>query len=93
MFESVNVCLILSCKVIDKYFDWRHVQRQVYQVVCSVADRWQYCSNLGTVRNVGKQLYLERAKKKIGIVKWTLQEQDIAAILNLPAVCDIQKGI
>jgi hypothetical protein len=33
----------------------------------------------------------ECAKKKFGIVKWTLQEQEIAAILNIPAVCGIQK--
>jgi len=38
-------------------------------------------------------MYLEWVKKKFGIVKWTLQEQEFAAILNLPAVCDIQKGI
>jgi hypothetical protein len=37
------------------------------------------------------EMYLEYAKKKFGIVKWTLQEQEIVAILNIPAVCDIQK--
>jgi hypothetical protein len=58
-----------------------------------VAHRWQYYSNLGTVRNFWKQIYHERAKKEFVIVKWTLQEQEIAAILNIPAVCDIQKGI
>jgi len=38
-------------------------------------------------------MYLECVKENFGIVKWTLQEQEMASILNLPAVCDIQKGI
>jgi hypothetical protein len=37
--------------------------------------------------------YIECAEKKIGIVKWMLQEQEITAILNITAVRDIQKGM
>jgi hypothetical protein len=37
-------------------------------------------------------MYSVSAETKFGIVKWTQQEQEVAAILNMPAMRDIQKG-
>jgi hypothetical protein len=65
------------------------MQGPVYEIVCNMAHRWPFCSRLGTVRNLWKQMCGE----EIWYCEMDPAGTGNAAILNLPAVCDIQKGI